>query len=103
MVKGFLIVFCFLLTTGVAFSQQIETNAKSPNPAPMSKLEKNAIKKKEKQTIKIEKAEAKGRKEHLKIQTKATRKRMRQSKREAKRHNENRKEFFLKRWFHKNH
>ena len=46
-----------------------------------------------------EKAHEEGVEKHMKIQTKETRKRMKKNKRKAKRHNDNRNEFFLKRWF----
>ena len=40
-------------------------------------------------------------KENYKQQTKATRKRMKQHGNQAQRYNENKKEFFIKRWFTK--
>lgn len=39
------------------------------------------------------------REHHKRIQTKATRKKMRRDARKARRVNENKREFFLKRWF----
>ena len=103
MLKGFLLAFSFLLASAFAFSQQIETNALSPKAAVHSSKEKEALKKKEKQRVKMEKAEAQGRKNHMKLQDKATRKRMRQSRHDANRINSNKKEFFLTRWFRGRH
>lgn len=46
-----------------------------------------------------EKAHEEGIEKHRDIQTKETKKRMKANSKKAKRHNNNRKEFFLKRWF----
>jgi hypothetical protein len=49
---------------------------------------------------KLEKAEKKAiKKHHKRIQTKSVRKRMNSSKKKSKRYNENKKEFFLTRWY----
>jgi len=49
-----------------------------------------------------ERAERKAvKKYHKRLQTKAVRKRMKTSKKSATRYNENRREFFIKRWFKK--
>ena len=101
MLKSFILVF-FLFFSFITYGQEIGTNARSPKPAPMSKLEKEAVKKKQKKQKKIEKADEKARKDHLKIQTKDVRKRMKKSRKEGNRVNANKQEFFMKRWFRKN-
>jgi hypothetical protein len=51
---------------------------------------------------KLERAERKAiRDHHKRIQTKKVRKRMKESSRAANRHNEGKREFFLRRWFRK--
>ena len=82
-----------------SFAQDI--NAHSPKPQKMTGVEKKAEKLKQKQQHDIAKAEAKGRKQQIKLQTKEVRKRMKKNKHIAKLHNENKKEFFLVRWFRK--
>ncbi len=76
-----------------------DVNARSPKTVPMSHMEKKALKKKDAQKALADKAIAKGIKRHEKLQTRAVRKRMRQSKQTASQNNEHKKEFFLKRWF----
>ena len=80
-----------------------DINAHSPKPAPVSRQQKAADKKKLKQQLKIQEEIELGQKSHLKLQEKNTRKMMKKSQRSAKRWNENRGEFFLKRWFTKKH
>lgn len=79
----------------------------SPNVVvgPVSSQQKAAEKKKEKQKVEAEKAEKKGVKQQIKIQDKQTRKRMKQSRKEADRINnkEHKKGFFLFRPFKKKH
>jgi hypothetical protein len=94
------ILFLFLIVPIIGFSQDVpDVNAKSPKPEKMSKVEKKAIKKKVKQKQKAEKADKKLRKQQIKMQTKDVQKRMKKNKRKAKRYNENKKEFFITRWF----
>lgn len=80
-----------------------DINAHSPKPIAGSHQQRDADKKKIKQQKKIEKNTEKARKQHLKLQSKNTKKMMRKSNHSSKRWNENKKEFFLKRWFRKKH
>jgi hypothetical protein len=103
-----LILSVILICSSKTQGQQILTpaqdvNSHSPKPAHSSRMEKKAEKKKVVRQKKADKALEKGRLELVKIQTKAVQKRMKESKRKAKRHNENKREFFLKRWFTKKH
>ncbi|PBQ33125.1 hypothetical protein CNR22_15500 [Sphingobacteriaceae bacterium] len=51
---------------------------------------------------KIARAEKKAiKKYHKRLQTKSVRKRMKNSRKSAMRHNDNKREFFMKRWFKK--
>ncbi len=80
-----------------------DINARSPKPITGSHQQQVADKKKIKQQIQIEKNTEKARKQHLKLQSKNTKKMMRKSNHSSKRWNENKNEFFLKRWFRKKH
>jgi hypothetical protein len=71
-----------------SFKQELKTN---------KQLRREAREKR-----KLERAERKAvKKHHNRIQTKKVRKRMKESRKSATRHNENKREFFLKRWFKK--
>jgi len=94
-----LLIYLLLLLPGTVFSQDLD--ARSPKPVPGSHQQKVAEAKKRKQQDKANKEIEKGRKRHMKIQSKQTRKMMRKSKKKSKQWNENKKEFFLKRWFRK--
>ena len=93
-------VFFILLTVTL---QAQDINAHSPQPAQGSSQQRAAEKKKLAQQKKIAKGNEEGKKRHLKLQAKNTKKMMRESKRKAKLRNENKREFFLKRWFTKSH
>ena len=93
----------FLLLSAARAQDTKDVNARSPNPAAMSRQEKKAQKKKVKQKELAEKAIDKGRKRHEKIQTRDVRKRMKKSKHTAAANNANQREFFLKRWFQPKH
>ncbi len=95
-----LTLFFFLMTSSLK-AQDI--NAHSPKPITGSHQQRDADKKKIKQQKKIEKNNETARKQHLKLQSKNTKKMMRKSSHSSKRWNENKKEFFLKRWFKKKH
>ena len=93
-----------LIITVALLFPLLATAQEAPNVVvgPVSNQQKAAEKKKEKQKAEAEKAEKKGIKQKYKMQDKATRKRMRQSRREADRVNSNkRKGFFLTRWLKK--
>jgi hypothetical protein len=66
-----------------------DVDAHSPKPAPGSKQQNKADKKKAAQKKKIEKGDAKARKHQMKIQTRNTKKMMRKSKKKAKKFNDN--------------
>jgi hypothetical protein len=60
------------------------------------------LRKEAREKKRIERAEKKAiRKHHHRIQTKQVRKRMKSSRKAATRHNEHRREFFIKRWLKK--
>jgi hypothetical protein len=97
-----LVVFLFLLMPFLIFSQGLpDVNAKSPKPEKTSKVEKKALKKKQKMQRKQDVGEKKLRKQLVKMQTKDVRKRMRQNKHKAKLYNMKKREFFIVRWFRK--
>lgn len=95
---SFAFVFFFMLSFAKAQDTK-DVNARSPDPAAMSRMEKKAQKKKVKQKQLEEKAIEIGRKRHEKIQTRDVRKRMKKSKHTASANNTHKREFFLKRWF----
>ena len=70
---------------------------------PVGREQKKAEKKKAKQAAELDKAIRKGKKQHEKLQSKQTKKMMKKSRKKSKRWNENRREFFLKRWFAPRH
>ena len=75
-------------------------NAYSQSPKKLIEKQKEKIEKKKAQRANEAMAMyEKGLKRHLKVQSKDTKKRMRKSMRKADRINDNRREFFLKRWF----
>ena len=84
-------------------AQAQDINARSPKPSAGSHQQQVADKKKLKQQQQSVKNTEKGVNRHLKLQTKNTRKMIKKSKRSSKHWNDNKKEFFLKRWFRKNH
>lgn len=100
LLKGFIALAIFTIPM-VSFSQDLD--ARSPKPNSGSSQQVKADKKKEKQKKEAAKGIEKGKKRHEKLQAKNTKKMMKQSKRKSKRWNENKKEFFLKRWFTKKH
>jgi hypothetical protein len=68
---------------------------------PQTKAQKKLAKEQKAKAKAARKAEKAALKEHMKHQTPEVRKRMKQDAKEAKRNNEHKKEFFLKRWFRK--
>jgi hypothetical protein len=72
-------------------------------PKSVTKRKKQLERQEEDKKKRGEKAHEKGIEKHKKIQTKETRKRMKQSQKKSNRVNNNRKEFFLKRWFSANY
>lgn len=85
----------------VAHAQENKTDADKKGTSLKSEREKRrSDKKKWKEERRRKRAEEKMiRDHHKRIQTKEVNKRMRRSQRKAKRINENRREFFLIRWF----
>ena len=77
----FTLAFCFPI---FLFAQ--ESNA--PQPKKISKAEKERIKKEEKELKEAHKAEERAKKHYQEIQTKEVRKRMKQSRRKARKNNE---------------
>jgi hypothetical protein len=81
----------FLLFASGLSAQSLDEHARTPAPSPIeggnSKQQKKAEKKKAKQKEELNDAIKKGRKRHLSYQEKATRKRMKKSKRKANKWN----------------
>lgn len=98
--KGLVCLALFSLPL-ISYSQDVD--ARSPKPNNGSSQQVKADKKKAKQQKEIAKGVEKGKKRHEKLQAKNTKKMMKKSKRKSKRWNENKREFFLKRWFTKKH
>ncbi len=95
----FLFVFLFLL--GFLKSNYCQEKAKVSGPREKTYKEELRSNKKIRAERK-ERAEKKAvKKHHKRIQTKKVRKRMRESRKLANRHNENKSEFFVKKWFKK--
>lgn len=86
-----LLFFLFLMIASAASAQSIDEHARTPNASPIeggnSKQQKKADKKKAKQKDELNDAIKKGKKRHLSYQEKATRKRMKKSKRKANKWN----------------
>lgn len=97
------IIFLFLI---LSFSTPFFAQDKGTGPPERSIKSERKLRKMDraeaKERRRKERAERKAIKAHHKrIQTKKVRKRMKQSKKTAIRHNENKREFFVKRWFKK--
>tara|TARA_R110002049_G_scaffold163790_2_gene329772 strand:+ start:1952 stop:2251 length:300 start_codon:yes stop_codon:yes gene_type:complete len=88
-----LILFCVLPKTTAAQSKKVDRT--------VEKREAQLRKQDEIKKQKSEEAMEKRRQKHIDNQTKEVRKRMKRSKKKSKRINDNRKEFFLTRWFRK--
>ena len=82
----------------VVFLVPIIVNAQE-EPKSVKKRKEQLEKQEEEKQKMAEKAHEEGIEQHMQIQTKETRKRMKKNRRKANRHNNNRREFFLKRWF----
>ncbi len=95
-----LVVLLIALLPLFATAQDINARSPQPNKKATSQQQK-AEKKKERQRIKMENAEAQNLKHAEKLQTREVRKRMKKSRKKADAWNAHRKEFFLKRWFRK--
>lgn len=96
-----ILLFSCLALPVAALSQDLD--ARSPKPNSGSVQQRKAEKKKAKQAKLLEKAIKKGKKRHMKIQSRQTKKMMRKSKKSSKQWNQDRKGFFLTRWFRKEH
>ena len=97
--------FLFLLLLSVPLTllaQNVpDVKAHSPKPGKASRVERKALKKKQKKQHKQDVGEKKLRKQLVKMQTKDVKKRMKKNKHKAKLYNGNKREFFLVRWFRK--
>ena len=92
----FLLSACFLLpaqggSTGPK-EKSFREEMKSDRQVRKERREKKKLEKEERKAIE---------KHHKRIQTKAVRKRMKASRRKSKRYNDNKREFFLVRWYKK--
>ena len=92
----------FFFVINVSLKAQ-DLNAHSPKQAVGSHQQQVADKKKLKLQEQIIENTEKSREQHMKLQAKNTKKMMKKSKRTSKRWNDNKNEFFLKRWFTKSH
>lgn len=94
-----LALLCMLLLP--AYSQEKGTGPREKSFKQELKTNKQ-IRREAREKRKLERAEKKAiKKHHKRIQTKKVRRRMKESRKTAVRHNENKREFFLKRWFRK--
>ena len=96
-----IVSIAFFIIPFFSFSQDVD--ARSPKPNSGSSQQVKADKKKAKQQKEAAKGIEKGKKRHEMLQAKNTKKMMKASKKKSKRWNENKREFFLKRWFTKKH
>lgn len=92
--KSFISILIVLLPF-ISSAQEIG----SQQALPKTKTERRMEKKKWQKERKLKFAEEKKLKNHRKIQTKAVQKRMKKNKKKSERINENKREFFLQRWF----
>ncbi len=95
-----------ILFAGVSFLLSFSAQSQEKGTGPREKTFKQELKtnrqirKEAREKRKIHRAEKKAIKQyHKRLQTKQVRKRMKASRKAAIRHNENKREFFLKRWF----
>jgi uncharacterized protein YlxW (UPF0749 family) len=94
-----LMMFVF---TGVLVAAQNKGTGPSEKSMKDDLRVRKQIKKERKEKRKLEKAERKAiEKHHKRIQTKDVQKRMKKSRKTSYRNNENKREFFMKRWFTK--
>lgn len=86
--RSLLLVLLLSCVSVVTRAQTIDVNARTPAKSPIeggdSKKQREAEKKKQKQKEEGEKAIEKGRKQHMSYQDKATRRRMKKSKKRAR-------------------
>src|SRR5687767_11570047 len=93
------VVLCLGVFLLPAYSQEKGTGPKEKSFKQELKTNKQ-IRREAREKRKLERAEKKAvKKHHKRIQTKKVRKRMKESRKTAVRHNENKREFFIKRWF----
>ncbi len=101
MVKFTCALLLSLLFVFDAAAQNRGTGPKEPSAKEEISIRKQQ-RRQSREKRKLEKAEKKKIKEHhKKLQTKKVQKRMKKSRKKALRNNENKREFFLKRWFTK--
>lgn len=92
----------FLLFFGFAMSVQAQDNP-DRRPQKTKKSRKEFAKKGEEREAEALTAQEEGRKRHVKLQDKETRKRMKRSRKKAERYNKHKREPFLRRLFRKRH
>ena len=98
---SYLFVLVLFVLPGKVHSQDLD--ARSPHSNGGAPQQVKADKKKAAQVALKEKAIEKGKKRHMKLQAKNTKKMMKKSKHTSSNWNANKIEFFLKRWFRKKH
>jgi hypothetical protein len=99
-------IFPLILLFHLCIALQAQEKNAGTGPAPKSFASERKLRKEERREAREkrrqERAERKAVKEyHKRLQTKTVLKRMKQSKNKARRNNEHKREFFLKRWFQK--
>lgn len=95
------IFFVFVLIISfLSVSAQIKGTGPKEKTFKQDLKSSKQIRKENREKRKIARAEKKAiKKYHKRLQTKTVRKRMKSSRKNATRYNDNRKEFFIKRWF----
>ena len=95
-----IILLCVFLLPLMALGQEAAKTEKQQEPK-ATRSQRRAAKAQWKEQRRNERAEKKKIKEHSKIQSKKVRRRTKKDKQKAERVNQNKREFFLKRWFSK--
>lgn len=100
-------VICFFLLfifSPLSISAQDSGNSEQTQKVPKNRAQRKLAKQKWKEERAKKRDDKKMVKEHHKrLQTKKVNKRMKKNKKKSERVNENKREFFLKRWFRKKH
>lgn len=101
--QGRITLLLLILLTHQVFAQGSSSGTGPKEKRFSEELKSNRqIRREAREKRKLEKEEQKAiRKHHKRIQTKAVQKRMKASRRKSKRYNDNKPEFFLKRWYRK--
>ncbi len=100
MLLKYIFFICVLITPFLSVSSQVKGTGPKEKSFKQDLKTNKQIRKEAREKRKIAKAEKKAiKKYHKRLQTKAVRKRMKSNRKNATRYNDNKKEFFLKKWF----